>query len=282
MHLLSRSTHRIRYRALAAILALSTVWGFSGTTVPAAQAHPDGDKLVATQAHVDSPHTMWDSTKQNFYLISKFGDGRRIENTVNWVGKGYTSSWLGFGSNYTYRVTDKPGYSFLGKPGQALYRAPANPGSPYEPIWIGMGANSDIPVEEFRDQSVVLDLLDFKGPGRMEMWTSGYHGPNRMLSSHDTALRSYWMEAGTHTHNETTFTKPGRYEFTYRAIARHKDGHIIKSAPPPKQCHGKLVEHAPQQTQSKTSMLPTHRQIARPAPRQEHLLSQWIRSAPTK
>lgn len=53
----------------------------------------------------------------------------------------------------------------------------------------------------------------------------------RLFSSHDADSRTVWLDPGTHTHNVTTFTKPGRYEVTFDATARTADGAFIASKP---------------------------------------------------
>ena len=53
----------------------------------------------------------------------------------------------------------------------------------------------------------------------------------RMLSSSSTGWHSWLLDKGSHTHNTTTFTRPGRYVVTYRAVARSTDGRIISSKP---------------------------------------------------
>ncbi|MEA5665477.1 MAG: choice-of-anchor M domain-containing protein, partial [Cutibacterium granulosum] len=101
--------------------------------------------------------------------------------------------------------------------------------------WAGFGADTNVPIERFRDQSFTLDMVGFDGPGRMEMFnnygTEHKESASRLLSSHDVGLRSAFLTAGSHTHNDTTFTRPGRYEMTYRASARDTNGTLIHSAP---------------------------------------------------
>lgn len=194
-----------------------------------ASASPDKDKIVATLAHVDSPHAFWEDG--NFVLRGHFGEEPYplIEDTVIWVGKGYNEQKK---SNYTLTLPADNSVSFAGKPGQVLYRSPAVPGWTNSPNWVGMGADQDIPIENFRSKEFALDLLDVKGPGRMEMFNlRAPQPPTRLLSSTSDQFRSYWMTRGTHTHNETTFTKPGRYELTYRVSARDNDGTLITSKP---------------------------------------------------
>lgn len=229
--LLPRTPLRNASSAVAvSALALSLT---AAGAIPFTAAHAgDNDHLtVATESHVDSPKVFWDSQKGTFTLNSEFrGKDLPIESTVNWVGKGY-SSGSSRSQQYVFRVGDDPRLSFLGTKGDALYMAPAVPQGP-KPIWAGFGADSSIPVDKFRDKSFSLDIIDFNGPGRMEMFQWGEDvPPTRLLSSHDKGLRSAWIEPGNHTHNYTTFTKPGTYTVTYRATARGTDGSLIASKP---------------------------------------------------
>ena len=210
--------------SLAAV-ALATTPAVAWTA--SAHASPDAGKLVRTLTHVDSPHAFWE--KDTFSLRSHADPNplTLIEDTVNWIGKGWFNNSR---STYTFTIPDDPQLSFLGKPGQTLYRAPALPDTnSYSPTWQGVGADGDIPIEKFRDGQFTLDLVHVDGPGRVEFFN--YLGGNvsRILSSHDEQYRSYWMTRGTHTHNETTFTKPGRYEITYRVSARLSDGTLLQS-----------------------------------------------------
>ena len=52
-----------------------------------------------------------------------------------------------------------------------------------------------------------------------------------MLGSFPDSPHSAYIVAGTHTHNSTLFTKPGRYRLTYRTSARGKDGQLIANEP---------------------------------------------------
>lgn len=232
---MSKSSH-LGVKIVAALASCTIAMSVSALGLHRMQeqawAGPDADKIVATQGHVDSPKAFWENDEQNFRLYSEvFGDiVGPIEKTVTWVGRGYSYGR----SVYQYVVDDKPGSAFLGKAGQVNYLAPALPDiGLQEPVWAGMGADRDIPLEKFRDGEFSLDIVGFDGPGRMELFNSSYGGRyNRLLSSHDPSYRSYWITAGTHTHNNTTVTKPGRYEVTYRVTARAKDdGHLIHSTP---------------------------------------------------
>lgn len=137
---------------------------------------------------------------------------------------------------YAWRVPDDPRFEFLNaEKNQLMYYGGPAVGFPKNtmPIWAGFGAAADLPTDQFRDKSFNMEIVDFKGPGRMELFTySDENYPlNRLWSSHDPGFRTTWVNAGTHTHNATTFTRPGHYEVTYRASARKKDGTFIHSEP---------------------------------------------------
>ncbi|MBK4167584.1 hypothetical protein GWO61_04650 [Corynebacterium macginleyi] len=187
--------------------------------------------LVRTQTHVDSPHAVWEDG--NFKLMSNSAGLVPIEDTINWVSHGRVDGGLGA---YAWRVPDDPRFEFLkAEKNQLMYYGGPAVGFPKNtmPIWAGFGAAADLPTDQFRDKSFNMEIVDFKGPGRMELFTySDENYPlNRLWSSHDPGFRTTWVNAGTHTHNATTFTRPGHYEVTYRASARKKDGTFIHSEP---------------------------------------------------
>ena len=221
-------------RMLGSVLAAGML-AAGGVNPTLASAGPDDSKTIATQEHVDSPKVFWDASAGNFVLRTNVGQNPPpIETTALWVGKGYNDAGH---QQYIHPITkdNAPELGFAGKPGDLLYRAPAQPGFSRSPIWAGFGADTDVPIERFRDQSFTLDMVGFDGPGRMEMFnnygTEHKESAARLLSSHDVGLRSAFLTAGSHTHNDTTFTRPGRYEMTYRASARDTNGTLIHSRP---------------------------------------------------
>ncbi|MDU1779212.1 MAG: choice-of-anchor M domain-containing protein, partial [Propionibacterium sp.] len=221
-------------RMLGSVLAAGML-AAGGVNPTLASAGPDDSKTIATQEHVDSPKVFWDASAGNFVLRTNVGQNPPpIETTALWVGKGYNDAGH---QQYIHPITkdNAPELGFAGKPSDLLYRAPAQPGFSRSPIWAGFGADTDVPIERFRDQSFTLDMVGFDGPGRMEMFnnygTEHKESASRLLSSHDVGLRSAFLTAGSHTHNDTTFTRPGRYEMTYRASARDTNGTLIHSHP---------------------------------------------------
>lgn len=216
-----------RGRLTRTSLALGSVLMLSIST-PYAWAGPDDHRHVATEAHVDSPKAFWDPNTNNFTFKTEYGGTLRpIEESVHWIGKGQ-----GQPQQFVYTVDNRMHADALGKPGDLLYWAPALVSGNY-PIWVGYGADTSIPAENFKDGEFTLDIVGFEGPGRMELFgdAGGEGGINRVWSSHDPGLRSTSIAPGNHTHINTTFTKPGRYVVHYRATARDKQGNLIASAP---------------------------------------------------
>lgn len=219
LHAVARN--RTRYLALLTTLSL--------LTPGVALAGPDDGKAIATQTHVDSPKTFWDG--DNFVLKSEHNSTTTaLDETVAWIGKG----WARGGHNqYQFTLPEDDSFSFIGKPGETYYTAPFNASDAHDPIWLGFGADAGLPVNDFRDEYASLDIVSVEGPGDFELFN--YHnsptGLRRMLGTTPSSAHSAVLDAGTHTHNYTLFTKPGRYEVTYRTTARKKDGTLVASEP---------------------------------------------------
>lgn len=227
-------------RRAAAFLSAAALLALAGAapSIPAA-AGPDDGKIVTTKGHVDAPKAYWDEQNGTFVLMNEANpyktgaDTYELDKTVNWVGKGY--SGRDGKSQYTMTLGDSPSLAFLGEPGQTLYMAPHLTSGNQDPIWAGLGASAKVPTERFRDGVFATDILSVEGPGRMELFR---YNPDdapadvyRMLSSSSIGWHSWLLDKGSHTHNTTTFTRPGRYVVTYRTVARSTDGRIISSKP---------------------------------------------------
>lgn len=219
LHTVARN--RTRYLALLTTLSL--------LTPGVALAGPDDGKAIATQSHVDSPKTFWEG--DNFVLKSEHNSTTTpLPDTVAWIGKGWGRDG---GNQYQFTLPADNSFDFIGKPGETYYTAPRLPTGSHDPIWLGFGADAGLPVKNFRDEYASLDIVSVDGPGDFELFT--YHnspvGLHRMLGTTPSSAHSAQLTAGTHTHNYTMFTKPGRYEVTYRTTARKKDGTLIASEP---------------------------------------------------
>nr|WP_274707455.1 choice-of-anchor M domain-containing protein [Corynebacterium curieae] len=201
-------------------------------TPATAVAGPDDGKHIATNTHVDSPKSFWENN--DFVLKSEFGDqAPPITDTVAWVGRGYSAM---DGSNqYLYTLPENGTQDYIGAPGTTYYTAPHQVSGNASPIWLGFGADTSLPTDMFRDGVAFLDLLSVDGPGEVELFTNKDDEDgtqlHRMLGSFPDSPHSAYLVAGTHTHNSTLFTKPGRYRLTYRTSARGKDGRLIANEP---------------------------------------------------
>ena len=230
-----RATRASIAAAAIAATTFATASSITATlTLGAAPAYagPDDDRSVETKAHIDAPKVFWNKQAGTFAINSQ-SNGKTVplETTANWVGRGYNDDGS---QNYTFPITSDPRLDFLGKDGQLLYMAPQVPGPGNSPIWSGFGADTAVPIEQFQDGNFALEMVGFNGPGQMNMFNYSTYGSlpvTRLFSSHDKVSRTVWLDPGTHTHNITTFTKPGRYEVTFDATARTTDGSFITSKP---------------------------------------------------
>ncbi|MDK4300535.1 choice-of-anchor M domain-containing protein [Corynebacterium propinquum] len=233
-----RRRPRIRL-AVALTAALSTA--FVG--LPAASAGPDDGKLILTERHIDSPFVV--SDKAGHYDVrSKYServDGDFNETTAAfaesalWIGKGWQNPQTKKGSKYQITLPENGDFNFIGKPGETYVQAPSvSSGSNHSPIWYGYGAEEELPVADIPSGRVSLDLLSVDGPGDMEQYrydSSGNFGVVRLVGTTDTSPHSISIKPHEHTHINTLFTKPGRYELTYRVSSLDKDGKLTTSAP---------------------------------------------------
>lgn len=237
----SRPSHapvrpRLRRPRFVAALAAALLPVSLGLASLPAHAGPDDGKFVATEAHLDSPKVFWNG--ETFDLKNETNRvDRPLEDTVAYLGKGYGDE----GQQWLFTVpADQPSLSFLGAPGTTWFQGPQLPsGLNQQPLWAGFGADTSIPVERFRDAAFTLDIVSATGPGRIEWFdwrrstASDYLPVVRLFSTSDAIAQSQLLHPGSHEHLATVFSKPGRYEITYRATARAADGTIIASKDTP-------------------------------------------------
>ena len=234
------ASRRSRIRiAVAVTAALSTA--FAG--LPAASAGPDDGKLILTERHIDSPYVV--SDKAGHYDVrSKYSarvEGNFKETTAAfaesalWIGKGWKDQGKKKGSRYQITLPENGDFDFIGKPGETYLEAPHVASRSHSaPIWYGYGAEEELPVADIPSGRVSLDLLSVDGPGDMEQYkydpTDGA-GVTRIVGTTDSSAHSISIKPAEHTHIKTLFTKPGRYELTYRVSSLDKDGKFTASEP---------------------------------------------------
>lgn len=227
---------RIRI-AVAVTAALSTV--FAG--LPAASAGPDDGKLILTERHIDSPYVV--SKDGQFDARTKYNqiiDGdyeattAAFADSALWIGKGWDDE-AKTRPKYQITLPDNGDFVFIGEPGETYVQAPSGAtGSNHKPIWYGFGAESDLDVDNVHNGRVALDLISVDGPGDMEQYN---YNPNdvfnlaRVVGTTESSSHSISIKPAEHTHLNTLFTKPGRYELTYRVSSRTNDGKFVTSEP---------------------------------------------------
>ncbi|MCS4484076.1 choice-of-anchor M domain-containing protein [Gleimia sp. 6138-11-ORH1] len=219
-------------------LTLTSIAAHAAQT-PEPPTYSENHKYVYSRTHVDAPKVYWDPVNQRFQLLTNYATrnsaGEIDEHTIpidyalNWVGKG----WRGRTPAHIFQVPNHPSLAHLGTAGTILYASPQIAGSYNTPIWAGLGADSQIPTEQFRDGEFSLNLIGIDGPGKVEYFITGPSGElvRRLFSSHDTKYRETLLQPAQHTHNFTTFSKPGTYRIYFQAFARDKVGNPIVSPP---------------------------------------------------
>lgn len=227
---------RIRL-AVAVTAALSTA--FAG--LPAASAGPDDGKLILTERHIDSPYVV--SKDGQFDARTKYNqivDGdyeattAAFADSALWIGKGWDDE-AKTKPKYQITLPDNGDFAFIGEPGETYVQAPSGAtGSNHKPIWYGFGAESGLDVSNVQNGRVALDLIGIDGPGDMEQYN---YNPNdvfnlaRVVGTTQSSSHSISIKPAEHTHLNTLFTKPGRYELTYRVSSRTNDGKFVTSEP---------------------------------------------------
>ncbi|MDK4251894.1 choice-of-anchor M domain-containing protein [Corynebacterium propinquum] len=231
-----RRRPRVRL-AVALTAALSTA--FVG--LPAASAGPDDGKLILTERHIDSPYVV--SKDGQFDARTKYseiidGDFKAttaaFADSALWIGKGWDDE-AKTRPKYQITLPDNGDFAFIGEPGETYVQAPSGAtGSNHRPIWYGFGAQSDLNVDNVQNGRVALDLISVDGPGDMEQYN---YNPNdvfnlaRVVGTTDSSSHSISIKPAEHTHLNTLFTKPGRYELKYRVSSRTNDGKFVTSEP---------------------------------------------------
>ncbi|MCS4489975.1 choice-of-anchor M domain-containing protein [Corynebacterium sp. ES2775-CONJ] len=221
-------------RLLASLTSLSML-GAALIVPSTATASPDDGKRVITRHHVDSPKTFYDEATGSIQLRTEYSDGKTAEfdESVIWIGKGWERGFRGYVPTYQFTTPDNDLFDHMGLKREATYYAsPANIRSSATPIWWGYGSDESFKINQYLNQMAMLDLVSVKGPGRVELFN--YYedypaGLNQLLGSSAQSPRSSKLDFGEHTHNYTLFTKPGRYELTYRTVARQTDKELLSS-----------------------------------------------------
>ncbi|MDO4760971.1 MAG: choice-of-anchor M domain-containing protein [Corynebacterium sp.] len=220
-----------------ALRILAAVTAFSIINPAVAWAGPDDGKFVVTSTHVDAPKAFWDDSKGLDIKLSHGHDNiKEFDDVVIYTSKGWTSGEQpGGDQNYQFEVPKHKLFeNFSGaKGGDVFYLAPVTGFGGNHPIFWGFGSAA-LPLNDFRDKIVSMSLDSVKGPGIVELFNYALDPEfetellSRMMSSTATGPRSFPLDQPNyHTHNNTVFSKPGRYELTYRVSAVKASGELV-------------------------------------------------------
>lgn len=219
------SSHQLGKRLLTG--AAAAVLAFSAGIIhaPAAYAGPDQDKSIFTRQHVDAPVPAWDPKKKELFILANKELG---QNSVLYLGRGWRNRVV---KHLFSTPNNVPALNFLGEAGKMWLAAPQDPGQGNTPIWAGIGVDGSLSsiADQLENGNYVLDLVDVRGPGRVESFIWTPWRVNRLFSSADINHRTVWNPR--HTHSYTIFSKPGRYELNVAAVTRSADGQTVYTSP---------------------------------------------------
>lgn len=212
---------RLPSRRILGIAA--TCFVIAATGASPALAGPDQNKKLVYGTHVDlSPAANINGNDiQNLGVVT--GTGSKA------IPAQATVMWIPMSGNYYYYPTADT--EFLGKQDKGVWQAPQDVDTSQLPIYFGYNTDSSLKShsEKLEKGNYSLDLLGVVGPGDVEVFTTTAEGVRRVYSSTDTSLRS--LIQPRHSHFHTTFSKPGRYVFTYQAVGYKEDGTPIPTMP---------------------------------------------------
>lgn len=191
----------------------------------AAAAEPAATETTASASGVPTaPVTLERRIIENVHTdtVSVFVDDGKLVlgSKADINGPGYridTDSTL-FHLEAASRTTTANTPEFLRRLGSDMWLAPQTQDPAL--IWPGFSTEHDPLVNAADDGKVSLELINTKGPGRVELFLSGGFGElNRVFSSTDK-LPAWSMGMRQHTHMNWAFGAQGRYELTFRATAK--------------------------------------------------------------
>lgn len=177
------------------------------------------------RTHVDAAHIYWDQATQSL----KVGviDGSTLRSNSDVVVRLGPDADKEDREVSRIKLPDSDALSFLGRPGDIVWNAPAQFYDGWVPVWAGVGSGR-IPSNVARN-SLALTLDHVEGPGWVSVWRSGASFVLEDLNSSKPDKSSMSMVAGGHGHYNWAFEKPGRYRTYWRATARTEDGQEISS-----------------------------------------------------
>lgn len=203
---------------------------------PTALAGPDQNKHTVYGTHMDlSPEAAVneDDNVTGLGVVVGFDSHGKDDEQIEFSGRPAEEAvmWVPAWGRFLFTSTEQT--PFVAPNGSIVWQAPQDVGTDQLPIYFGYNSGAKLQEaaesDEIQDRNYSLDLLKVEGPGEAEVFTATSAGIVRVFSSKDKSLRS--LIKPRHSHYHTTFTKPGRYVFTYQATAYDNDGKPIKTMP---------------------------------------------------
>ncbi|RRC96334.1 TIGR03773 family transporter-associated surface protein [Schaalia canis] len=189
------------------------------------QIDPVTQRAMLYRTHVDAAHINWDADKNRLAVGVIDGSTLRpAEDVVVRLGPDADTNGREVSR---IKLPASNALSFLGKPGEIVWNAPAQYYRGWRPLWAGYGAG-DMPAHIVPD-SLELELVSVDGPGWMSVWRSGAGFVQEDLNSSNDDRRRVRMTAGAHGHFNWSFSEAGRYTTTWKAHARTTEGGVISS-----------------------------------------------------
>lgn len=189
------------------------------------QKDPVTQRAMLYRTHVDAAHINWDDKSKR--LEVGVIDGSTLRPAEEVVVRLGPDADVDGREVSRIKLPASNALSFLGKPGDIVWNAPAQHYRGWRPVWAGYGAGH-MPAHIVQD-SLELELVGVDGPGWMSVWRSGANFVQEDINSTNPERTRVRMLAGAHGHFNWSFSKPGRYTVTWKAHARTTSGQTISS-----------------------------------------------------
>ncbi|WP_026460772.1 choice-of-anchor M domain-containing protein [Schaalia suimastitidis] len=186
----------------------------------------DATVRVITHGHTHAPFVSWtdddDNNTFSAHIGVEAGEVYAPENTVLWIRRGALEEQSGTPaqSRYIVPANANADLGFLGGAGTPWFIANQNNNTDWSAPYVGLNDDKNAPTYLFSGNTYAVDLVDVRGPGRMEAFETNAGGVKRRFSSSNLAYRSFFEPR--HSHYHTVFSKPGLYQVDYVASARRE------------------------------------------------------------
>lgn len=211
-----------RARAVSALVALVAL-----TAVTPSIAEPA--RTTLTWGHTHAPYVEWasaddeDDERRSPRLSVDIGTSQLDPaHTHLWMRRGTIEEKTGTRAVSRFRLTEANHalFPFLGEAGSTWFYTGENQNPDLSSPYVGLNDDGSAPHDELDGRTYSVDLVETRGPGRMEAFARAGASVQRRFSSTDLDHRSFY--APRHSHYVTVFSKPGAYEVEFAATGRWK------------------------------------------------------------